>query len=246
MFHQTFQPSDLLLVLALIVLEGLLSIDNALVLGLLARRLPQELQTKALTYGLAGSLLLRLIAVSFAAWLLQWRIIKLIGGAYLLYVATRYFFFNDKTTRRMNERKPNDTSGFWTIVASIELTDVAFAADSILAGIALVGPLPAGSIHHIHPKMWVVLLGGMLGVLMMRATAVGFIRLLKRFPRFELTAYLLVTVVALKLIADWCFNFTSNRLDFQSPSSAAFWVFWISMLACVGIGFLPAAKPGRD
>jgi hypothetical protein len=55
MFHQTFQPRDLLLVLVLVVLEGLLSIDNALVLGLLARKLPGRLQTKALTYGLIGS-----------------------------------------------------------------------------------------------------------------------------------------------------------------------------------------------
>ena len=46
MFHQTFQSHDLLIVLVLVVLEGVLSIDNALVLALLARRLPERLQKR--------------------------------------------------------------------------------------------------------------------------------------------------------------------------------------------------------
>ena len=54
LFNQTFDAHDLAIVGLLVVLEGVLSIDNALVLGLLARRLPKRLQARALTYGCSG------------------------------------------------------------------------------------------------------------------------------------------------------------------------------------------------
>ena len=79
---------------------------------------------------------------------------------------------------------------FWPTVAVIEFTDIAFAVDSILAAIALVGPPPPDDdpTQRTHPKLWVVVTGGMLGVILMRFAAVLFIRLLDRFPRFETSA----------------------------------------------------------
>jgi len=87
MFGQTFTPQDLGVIAILIILEGVLSIDNALVLALLAKRLPKSRQAKALTYGLLGAFVFRFIAIGAAAYLLRWRIVKLIGGGYLLWIA---------------------------------------------------------------------------------------------------------------------------------------------------------------
>jgi len=238
MFHQTFQPRDIFLVVVLVVLEGLLSIDNALVLGLLAGKLPGRLQTKALTYGLVGSFVFRLLAVCVAAWLLKWRIVKLLGGGYLIYVAVKHFVFHSAANDKALRMEEKQNLSFWASVLSIELTDVAFATDSILAGIALVGPAPQGSTG-LHPKLWVIIVGGMIGVLLMRVAAMGFIALLKRFPRFETAAYLLVAVVGLKLLADWWFNADHETLNFESPTSPAFWGFWAIMALCAGVGFLP-------
>src|SRR3954471_19883884 len=92
-FNQTFAPADLAIIGLLIVLEGVLSIDNALVLGLLAKRLPKHQQKKALTYGLVGAFVFRSIAIATAPFLLKWRVFKLLGGAYLIWVAVKYFFF---------------------------------------------------------------------------------------------------------------------------------------------------------
>src|SRR6185436_11630341 len=93
LFNQTFAASDLAIIGLLIVLEGVLSIDNALVLGLLARRLPKALQPKALTYGLVGAFVFRVIAIALASLLLKWWFVKLLCGAYLIYVAVNHFFF---------------------------------------------------------------------------------------------------------------------------------------------------------
>jgi YkoY family integral membrane protein len=286
LWGQEFAWSHLGLIGLLIILEGVLSIDNALVLGLLAKRLPKREQKRALTYGLVGAFVFRFIAILTAAYLLKWWIVKLLGGGYLLFVALKHFFFESKedidelitvdeqgrprfierTTKRdlteeeelleLKERVPvhipnvvsksDGASGvptskkFWSTVLVIELTDIAFAIDSILAAMALVGSPPPGTPADApHPHLWVVILGGILGVVLMRFAAVLFIKLLDRFPRFETAAYLLVTVIGLKLVADWWFNSTTHTvLDFHSPTHPAFWSFWIAMAVCLGVGFI--------
>ncbi len=91
-FGQTFEVHDLVVVSLLILLEGVLSIDNALVLGLLAKPLPPKLRAKALTYGLIGAFVFRIAAIGAASFLLQWTWAKLLGGLYLVYVALKHFY----------------------------------------------------------------------------------------------------------------------------------------------------------
>jgi predicted tellurium resistance membrane protein TerC len=302
-FGQQFDLADIATIGLLVVLEGLLSIDNALVLGLLAKRLPKEQQKRALTYGLVGAFAFRVIAIIFAAMLLKWHLAKFLGGAYLVYVAGKYFFFESRdkvdekivsgpegepilldqeTGRQLSDAETEEEikariplhvpglepdltaepttasgsavsiatstapakkyAGFWPTVAVIELTDIAFAIDSILAAMALVGAPP--NADEPHPKLWVVVTGGMLGVILMRFAAVLFIKMLERFPRFETSAYLLVFVIGGKLIADYAFNKPGQPaiLDFHHPDSPAFWTFWIVMLVCFSIGFIPKRR----
>lgn len=283
LWGQEFAWSHIGLVGLLIILEGVLSIDNALVLGLLAKRLPKHQQRRALTYGLVGAFVFRFIAILTAAYLLKWWIVKLLGGGYLLFVALKHFFFErkevadetltldasgrpqlvERKSRReltpaeelteIKERVPvplppavsgareaAETRKFWSTVLIIELTDIAFAIDSILAAMALVGTPPPGTPEGApHPQLWVVILGGILGLVLMRFAAVIFIKLLERFPRFETAAYLLVTIIGLKLVADWWFNSTTHTvLDFHSPSHPAFWTFWVLMVISLGVGFI--------
>jgi len=253
---QTFDPHDLLVVAILIVLEGTLSIDNAVVLGLLARRLPEHCRGRALSYGLIGAFVFRLIAIVLATTLLKWNVFKLLGGLYLLYVALRHFLEKkDDGHEHGEEHGPSATvqkaSGkFWPTVAVIELTDMAFAVDSILAAIGVVGRPPADTPpDSLHPKLWVVFVGGFLGVVLMRYAAMGFSKLLDRFPRFEPAAYLLVLAIGAKLVIDWADGrWHFEGIDFHSAQSPAFWAFWIVMVACFAFGFVgkkPAAPQGE-
>lgn len=300
MFGQTFEAHDLVIVGILIVLEGVLSIDNALVLGLLAKRLPKEQQPKALTYGLVGAFVFRIISIALATYLLRWWVVKLLGGGYLVYIAVKHLFFDRdygdphaeqitigpdghpvlveaatgkelpkaEEAEELARRSPVATTDsarprrgyakFWPTVFVIEMTDIAFAIDSILAAIAMVSGVPHPPGQRFHPKLWVIITGGFLGVILMRFAAVIFIKLLERFPRFETAAYLLVALIGAKLLADFYFNKPPDNhpqgqyfhapLDFHSPSNPAFWVFWGLMIACFCIGFLPdknkAKSPG--
>jgi YkoY family integral membrane protein len=243
-FGQTYSPPDLIVIATLVFFEGLLSIDNALVLALLARRLPKQLRAKALTYGLAGAFVFRSIMIALAQYLLQWRIVKLIGGGYLVWISLQHFFLKKpERLPSLDDTDDQPVSGFWATVALIEVTDVAFAVDSILAAIALVGSAPPGYVGP-HPKLWVVITGGMIGVMLMRVAAAMFIKLLERFPRFETSAYLLVLTIGLKLLADWGFNSEQHpvRANFHDSSSPLYWTFWSLMVVCIAIGFLPPRR----
>jgi YkoY family integral membrane protein len=276
MYGQTFNTQDLGVIALLILLEGVLSIDNALVLALLAKRLPKHLQRRALTYGLVGAFFFRFIAIGSAAYLLRWRIVKLLGGAYLLWVAARHLYamwrekssehvaigedqgpvLIDESGRELTPEQEEEElrsrtsipfqpkhAGFWPTVAVIEMTDIAFAIDSILAAIAVVGGAPTGH-EGPHPKLWVVITGGLLGVVLMRFAAAMFIKLLERFPRFETSAYLLVIVIGMKLLVDWGANTEAHphRVNFHDTSAPEFWIFWLTMLLCIATGFLPQRK----
>ena len=277
---QTFGTPDLVVIAMLVLLEGVLSIDNALVLGLLAKRVPKHLQKRALTYGLIGEFVFRVISIASVSYLLKWRIVKLLGGGYLVYIAVKHLFFEskeeseqtvgvdsqgepelrDSTTGaaltdaqemvEIQERVPVPVpevdlragKSFWMAVGVIELTDIAFAVDSILAAMAFIPAVPKDlPPDATNPKLWVVVAGGFIGLMLMRVAAVMFIKLLEKFPRFETSAYLLVIVIGLKLLADWGLNSETNphRIDFHSYTRPEFWIFWISMALCLGFGFLP-------
>ncbi|MGD0540105.1 MAG: hypothetical protein ABSB33_01170 [Tepidisphaeraceae bacterium] len=238
MFGQTFSPGDLATIALLVVLESLLSIDNALVLGVLVQRLAPPLRAKALSYGLIGGIVLRLTALAAAAILIRWSIIELLGGVYLSFVAIRYFLGRPGKPSASSRPAPFAAARLWPTILGVELMDLAFAADSILAAVALVGPAPRNSTAVIHPKFWVLAIGGVLGIVLMRFAAAGLAGLLERFPRLHRSAYLLILLIGLKLIADWAVNDASHphRIDFQNPARIEMWIFWSGALICLAVG----------
>lgn len=168
----------------LVVLEGLLSADNALVLAILVKHLPSPQRKKALRYGIIGAFVFRLICILIATWLIHAWYFKAVGAAYLIYISVNHFLRHADHHRQEKRAKK---MGFWKTVAVVELTDIVFSVDSILAAVA------------ISPKIWVVYLGGILGIITMRFVAGGFLKLLDRFPGLENGAYILVSWIGLKL-----------------------------------------------
>lgn len=224
-FDGPITSQDFAMIGVLVFLEGILSVDNALVLAVLARDLPKEQQKKALTYGIVGAFVFRFIALALVTFLVKWRWVKFVGGGYLIYLAVAHLFFNKKDgddAASAGKKK----RGFWATVAVIELTDIAFALDSILAAVALTN------------KLWVIYLGGILGIILMRVAAGAFIKLLDKFPRLEQTAYMLVFIIGGKVILEAA----DLGLNFHSVTSVEFWVFWASMATCIAYGVLPKTR----
>ena len=183
------------LILSLAVLECILSADNALVLSAFVKPLPKAQQKKALVYGLWGAYIFRFIFIGLGTFLIKLWWIKLIGALYLLWLAVK--FFKDKLSHKDagGEEDQVQPKGwlvkifgvFWATVISVELMDLAFSVDSILTALA------------VSEEVWVILLGGMIGILLMRGVATFFIALMDRVPELETTAYILITFIAIKM-----------------------------------------------
>lgn len=186
MFEQNFALSDAPRILALAFLEWVLSADNAAVLGMMSRSLPAPLRRKALFIGLASSFFFRAALLLTTALILKHLWVQILGGLYLLYLSISHFL------KKSNPQNSASTaSSFWKTVLLIELLDLLFALDSVVAGIAF--------IDSNFSKLWIVYAGGMIGLVGMRYAADLFSSLIDRFPRLEMSAYLIVGWTGLKL-----------------------------------------------
>lgn len=196
---QTFVFSDLLILLFLFFLEAILSIDNAAVIAVFAKKLPKEDQNRALWIGISVGFALRAIVVVFAALLLRFHWVVFVGGAYLIYLAIHHFM--QKKVSAIEKLKPH---GFWKTVFLIELADIIFAIDSILSAFAvlLLFYSPTSS----EQKIWLIYLAGIMGMVTMRFCSKKLIDLLEKAPVLESLAYLLVGWVGVKLIIGGIFS----------------------------------------
>lgn len=194
--------------LLLIGLEGLLAADNALVLAIMVKHLPDKERKKALFYGLAGAFVFRIGSLFIISFLVDVWYIQAIGAIYLLFISLNHIFrkllVKDKVKDSDVEEKPKKKSGFWMTVLKVEVADIAFAIDSILAAVALAMTLPETPLPNIGGmdggKFLVVFAGGFIGVIIMRFAATQFVKLLNARPGLELAAFAIVGWVGVKLV----------------------------------------------
>lgn len=192
--------------LLLIAIEGLLAADNALVLAIMVKHLPEEERKKALFYGLAGAFVFRfasLFAISFLVDVWQ---VQAIGALYLLFIAANHIvrkLIVNKGKEKNKKAEEKKQSGFWGTVFKVELADIAFAVDSILAAVALAVTLPNTNLPQIGGldggKFLVIFAGGIIGLIIMRFAANSFVKLLHTKPGLEIAAFLIVGWVGVKL-----------------------------------------------
>lgn len=229
-------PLILWYVLVLVFLEGLLSADNALVLAMMVRHLPKAEQKRALSYGIWGAIVFRIIAVILSTRLMNFWPFKVVGGLFLLYLSLAHLVTRGEESESPGKRRFG--SGFWGTVISVELADIAFSIDSILAAVALVedlGPRFAAW------KTPIVITGGVLGIVTMRYVARYFIILLERFRGLEGGAYFLVAWIGLKLLGSGVHGAAPNW-----PTAMPEPLFWGVMGVIVVISLLYKPRQGED
>jgi YkoY family integral membrane protein len=228
----------------LVFLEGLLSADNALVLALMVRHLPKKEQRRVLRWGIWGAVGFRLVAVLLSAVLIQFWIFKVLGGLYLLYLALAHLVWpgeDEPGAARTADGKAGTGSarwirGFWGTVTSVTLADIAFSIDSILAAVAMADSFPARFGN--NGKLFIVFVGGVLGIITMRFVALYFVLLLDRFPGLAEAAYWLVAWIGLKLVISGLHY--AESITFHIPEV----LFWSVMIGIAALGMV--IKPRRS
>ena len=223
------QVADLITIALLVVLEGLLSADNALVLAILVLGLPKRDQRKALRYGIVGAFFFRIVAILLAVHLIQVAFVKLIGAAYLLWLSYSHFFGRPEGEDRRAIKPATGWLGlspFWATVAKVELTDIVFAVDSILVAVAM------------SPKTWVIITGGVMGIIAMRLVIGQLLRVVRRYPALVDAAFIIIAWVAIKLLVE--FLNTQGYIEFHINK----WMSFGLIVAIFTIAYFYARKKG--
>ncbi len=198
---QHFLGSDwenaLIIVLNLILIESLLSVDNAAVLATMVLDLPPEKRKLALRYGILGAYVFRGLCLIFASWLIKIWWLKPLGGFYLIYLAVDYFRKKatpaDDDDLLVKEEKwfyklTNGLVGsFWATVIAVEIMDLAFSLDNVFAAVAFTD------------NIWLICIGVFIGILAMRFVAQWFVQLLERYPFLETSAFIVIGILGVKL-----------------------------------------------
>lgn len=231
--------------LVLIFLEGLLAADNAVVMAVMVKHLPKEQQKKALFYGLFGAFVFRFIALFLITFLAKYWEIQAIGAAYLLFISIKHLYDNhfkkeDEHDEAKTEKKG---SGFWMTVFKVELADIAFAIDSMLAAVAIAMTLPHLGDMHIGGinagPFAVMFLGGFIGLVIMRFAAQMFVKLLNDYPTLETAAFLIVGWVGVKLAVLALGHENLAIIDPHFPHSTVWKViFWVVLLGLAVGGYI--------
>ncbi|GAB3293156.1 DUF475 domain-containing protein [Hymenobacter humi] len=180
----------------LVIIESLLSVDNAAVLATMVGDLPKEQRHKALRYGIIGAYVFRGVCLVFASFLIKFWFLKPLGGLYLLYLVYDHFKARpsqdeetvDKDKSWIYKRTLGLFGKFWATVALIELMDLAFSIDNVFAVVAFTD------------NLILVVVGVFIGILAMRLVAQAFVLLMGRFPFLETAAFSVIGILGLKLV----------------------------------------------
>lgn len=111
----------------IVVLDLVLSGDNAMVIGMAARNLPEKQRKQAILFGTIAAVLLRVTLTALAAWLLLIPFLQSIGGLLLLWIAVKLLL--------QDERGPGVSPGktMRDVVRTIIVADVVMSLDNVLA-----------------------------------------------------------------------------------------------------------------
>lgn len=182
----------------LVIIESLLSVDNAAVLATMVMDLPEKQRDRALKLGIFGAYFFRGLAMIFASFLIQIWWLKPLGGLYLLYLV--FSWWKGKQSKKEEEEAVIDKGGnwlyratvgalgpFWATVALVELMDMAFSIDNIFAAVAFTD------------NIVLVCLGVFIGILAMRFVAQSFVKLMTKYIFLEAAAFIVIAILGLKL-----------------------------------------------
>lgn len=219
----------------LIIIESLLSVDNAAVLATMVMDLPEKQRGKALKYGIWGAYVFRGLAMIFAAFLIKIWWLKPLGGLYLLYLVwdwwkgkqteTKEDDFIDKKGNWLYRATVGSIGNFWATVCLVELMDMAFSIDNVFAAVAFT------------PNIILVCIGVFIGILAMRFIAQWFVKLMEKYAFLETAAFVVIAILGIKLVLSLYEHFypASSISKFLSSHAAD---IGISILT-VSIFFIP-------
>jgi YkoY family integral membrane protein len=194
------------IILNLIVIESLLSVDNAAVLARMVIDLPPKDRKLALRVGIILAYIFRGGCLIFAEELIRINWLKLLGGGYLLYLFFDFFYKKikpniDEENKAIPQAKFIFINPFITTVLMVELMDLSFSIDNVFAAVAFTS------------NIVLVCIGVFIGIIAMRIVAGYFVTLMERFPFLEAIAIIVIGLLGVKLCLSFLAPYIGGRFE---------------------------------
>jgi tellurite resistance protein TerC len=177
-------------IISLIIIEGLLSVDNILAIATLAAQLPEKQKKVALRMGLAGAYIFRGVALFFVGFIMANMWIKFLGAFYLIHLMAEHFSNYAASHDEDPETNPSKPRTFWPTVFAIQLMDLSLSVDNVVTAVAM------------SPDIRVVVIGVCLGLLALWLFASISLKLVEKYPILQHTAFLLIGYVGVILLVE--------------------------------------------
>lgn len=246
--------AGLSVVAGLVVLEGLLSVDNVLGIAALANELPASQQRRAIRIGLALAYGFRVLALLVASWLALNMWVRWLGAGYLIWLMSAHLTkghahvvaegveheaeseeaaaAHRSATLDWNASPPPHRAaaraGFAAVLLQIGLMDLSLSMDNVIAAVGLAPKDDAGD-----PVMWPIYAGVLIAILALQAIAPHAMKLLRKFPVLEPTAFVLIGYVGILLIVEEFVRVTTGTVV-HVPAYAKFagilFLIWVALL----------------
>ena len=207
--------NEFLMVLNLVLIESLLSVDNAAILAVMVKDLPVKDRSKALKYGLVGAYVFRGACLLFVTVLVKIIWLKIVGGFYLLYLTYSHFTTKiDSAEEGFDDgkswvKKLKGMFGvFWGTVVLVEVMDLAFSIDNVFAAVAMT------------KNITLIMAGVAIGILAMRFVANYFVALIEKYPSLNSSAFIVIGLLGVKLCLSGVLHYAkSEYLEFVDSHS---------------------------
>ena len=212
---------------AIVLIDLLLAGDNAIVIALAARNLPQRLQRRAIVWGTAGAVVVRASLTVGVLWLLQIPGLMLAGGVLLVWIAYRLLVPGDTE----GEHEVTPAASFWAAMRTIVIADAVMGLDNVL-GVA--GAAQGSAL--------LVVLGLLISIPIMVYGSTLVLRLLERMPFLVYLGGAVLAWTAAKLILG-----EPRIAELVAPQPLARAGFYVALVVAVlGAAALRNRKMARE
>lgn len=206
-------------IISLIIIEGLLSVDNILAIAALASQLPEKQKKTALRLGLAGAYTFRIVALFFAGFIMENEWVKFLGAFYLIHLLTEHLCNHIAATDDDPETVETKPRAFWQTILAIQLMDLSLSVDNVVAAVAM------------SPDIRVVCIGVFLGLLTLLMFATVSLKLVEKFPILEHTAFFLIGYVGLILLTELSVGYFFHAYLHITPVQKFFGIVIIMLIS---------------
>ena len=186
----------------------------------------EEQQKKAIRLGLAGAYIFRVGALLLAAWLVSNTWVRWLGAGYLLWLMCSHLTKHGMPDEEGKVKVVR--AGMASVLLQISLMDLSLSIDNVIAAVGLAGKHDDGT-----PIMWPIYTGVALAILALQAIAPHAVRLLKKYPVLEPTAFVLIGYVGILLLGEEIYHAVTGvavHIPAYFKFAGILLIMWVALL----------------